>query len=392
MGASIHIPVKPSIWDWIISIGNNEKLRPKDLQQIDVWRTGESDPTVLQISKLSKRLNVPFGYFFLAEPLDDTPAVFAHRTVANAALPHPSRDLVDTIFFMQSIQDWAHQDSLDADAEPLPYVGSCKLNSVSVKELAQLIRKELKLSKLWFRETNSSLPPRDAFDRFREACEASGIIVMLNGVVGDNTHRALNPKEFRAFALIDAYDPLIFINRADSSTGQVFSLAHEVAHIWLGKEELYNESYQSQSNSPIEVLCNATAAELLIPQAYFVQEWRRSVASGMSDIQTIKSLTHKFPVSVVTVARRALDAGYINQADYEKVAAENLKQWEREQKKNTPSGGNYYNTKQSRLDHRFLARLKASVSEGRTTYSEAYKLTGSNRITFPKILEAIGVR
>lgn len=389
MSTTVRVPVKASIWDWVMRIGAYSNLTVADHEKIDLWRSGSENPTMRQISYMSKKLSVPFGYFFLKEPVDDTPQVFAHRTIANANLAKPSRDLVDTVFSMQSIQDWARQDSRDNDYAQLSYVGSCSIATITAQQLAHRIHQVLGLDERWFEAVSSPRLLSEAFTLLRQSCEQAGILVMLNGIVGDNTHRALNPQEFRAFALVDAYDPLIFINHADSRAGQLFSLAHEVAHIWLGVDELYNDNYLTQSNAPLEVLCNATAAELLIPNAAFIQEWKQSMSTGISEVQVIAQLAKVFPVSAVTVARRALDAGFIGQAMYDKIADESLKQWE--QKESTVSGGNYYNTKQSRLDHRFLARLSASISEGRTTYTQAYRLTGSNRTTFPKLLEAAGV-
>lgn len=348
MSTTVRVPVKASIWDWVMRIGAYSNLTVADHEKIDLWRSGSENPTMRQISYMSKKLSVPFGYFFLKEPVDDTPQVFAHRTIANANLAKPSRDLVDTVFSMQSIQDWARQDSRDNDYVQLSYVGSCSIATITAQQLAHRIRQVLGLDERWFEAVSSPRLLSEAFTLLRQSCEQAGILVMLNGIVGDNTHRALNPQEFRAFALVDAYDPLIFINRADSRAGQLFSLAHEVAHIWLGVDELYNDNYLTQSNAPREVLCNATAAELFTQNAGF--------------------------------ADHMIDG---------KVADESLKQWE--QKERTVSGGNYYNTKQSRLGPRFLARLAASISEGRTTYTQAYRLTGSNRTTFPKLLEAAGV-
>lgn len=128
----------------------------------------------------------------------------------------------------------------------------------------------------------------------RKHCTEAGIIVMLNGTVEDNTHRPLDPHEFRAFALIDEYAPLIFINRADSINGQIFSLAHEIAHIWLGKEEIYNDEYQQTDNSPIEVLCNAVAAELLVPQQEFSRQWRAAQAEGDAGYTVIDKIAQVF--------------------------------------------------------------------------------------------------
>ena len=391
MAASVRVPVNASIWDWVTRIGSLKGLSPDDQRNIERWRAGETDPTVNQLSQFSRKLRIPFGYFFLNEPIEDTPAVFAHRTIANAAIVKPSRDLIDTISDMQAIQDWVRQDALETGLERLPFVGSCPVGRVTVAMLAQKIRQVLGLSLKWFVKNGRSLSAEDAFATLRGCCDNAGVVVMLNGIVGDNTHRPLDAQEFRAFALIDEYAPLIFINRTDSRRGQLFSLAHEIAHIWVGAEEIYNDTYHYASNAPVEVLCNAVAAELLIPRSLFNERWQDAVRNCIDAPDAVEVLAREFPVSQVVIARRALDGMMISEQEYQSIVDKSRRHWD-VQKTSGGSGGNYYNTKQSRLDHRFLERLAASVSEGRTSYEEAYRLTGSNRKTFPKILDSMGER
>ena len=82
-------------------------------EQHQRWRSGASLPTVKDIRTISDRLQVPFGYFFLSQPIDDTPPVCAHRTIGSRDIDRkPSRDLVDTVYAMSALQDWARQDRL----------------------------------------------------------------------------------------------------------------------------------------------------------------------------------------------------------------------------------------------------------------------------------------
>lgn len=377
MSASARVPVNTSIWDWVTRIGSLKNLTPDDHRNIERWRTGESNPTVHQLTQFSRKLRVPFGYFFLKEPLDDTPPVFAHRTVANSAITEPSRELIDTLSDMQSIQDWARQDALETGLGRLSFVGSCTTGT-DATSLARNIRDVLNLDACWFVRGGRSLSAEDAFSLLRERCEDAGIVVMLNGVVGDNTHRPLDAREFRAFALIDEYAPLIFINRGDSRKGQLFSLAHEVAHLWLGAEEIYNDTSYYASNAPVEVLCNAVAAELLVPQKIFEARWRDAATECATEREAVMAVAKEFPASQVVIALRAMDNGLISEKTYQSITDESRRQWEKRESA-AKTGGNYYTAKQSRLDHRFMERLAASVSEGRTSYVEAYRLTGSNR-------------
>jgi len=197
--------------------------------------------------------------------------------------------------------------------------------------------------------------------------------------VNGNTHRQLNIDEFRAFTLVDEFAPLIFINGRDSWAGRVFSLIHEIVHVGIGVCSFFNaDFYASFGISPVETFCNAVSAETLAPNDVFMNKWFATQGSAESRTREIAGY---FRCSQTVIARRALDNALISDAEYQALARRATllsKQG---------SGGDFYKTKASRIDKRFLWALESRIAEGRTLYTEAYRLTDTNRTTFDKLVK-----
>lgn len=154
--------------------------------------------------------------------------------------------------------------------EVLSYVGSLK-NEKDVDAVSAAVRKKLDIDIAWFKQCRDA---DYAFKFIREKCEAIGILVMMNGVVGANTHRPLSLAEFRAFVLVDPYAPLIFINARDTVNGRLFSLLHEIVHVFVGTDNLFNAADGDEHFSKsTETLCNKVAVEVLMPKGDFLAFW-----------------------------------------------------------------------------------------------------------------------
>ena len=281
------------------------------------------------------------------------------------------------------IQDWMHDYVYRTEIQPLPIVSS-GAHDTSVEALAERIRNDLDIELDWYEQTRDS---DESFKYLREKSVAAGIIIMMSGIAGNNTRRSLNIEEFRAFTLIDDYAPLIFINATDTKNGRLFSLIHELAHVWVGQNSVFNGSeYIFNDQSYLETKCNAVAAEILIPRETFISMWKENHTEVTYDF--ICKLARHFRCSTIVVARRALDQRFITKNAYNEIV-DNVTTKSCEMKAISSTGGNYYATMATRLDTRFLFALASSVTDGTTLYTDAYRLTKTNRTTFNKLLETV---
>lgn len=223
-----------------------------------------------QLEKFAKATYAPIGFLFLPEPPVEQVPIPDFRTVGNRYIVRPSPDLLDTVYICQQRQEWYHDFARSEREDPLPFVGSVTLTT-NVEAAAARIRTALGFDV----EERRRMPTwTDALRRFLEQADAAGVLVMVSGVVGNNNRRKLNPDEFRGFALADDLAPLVFINGADSKSAQMFTLAHELAHIWLGQSALSDVGPVSFPSNEVEIWCNRVAAELLAPLTPLLQERR----------------------------------------------------------------------------------------------------------------------
>jgi Zn-dependent peptidase ImmA (M78 family) len=215
-----------------------------------------------------------------------------------------------------------------------------------------------------------------ALRALQKQAEESGILVVVSGIVGNNTHRKLDVEEFRGFVLVDAYAPLVFINGADGKAAQMFTLAHELAHLWLGRSTAFDLHNLQPANDKVEQACNRIAAEFLVPADELREFWKQASQKP----NRFEAIAWHFKVSEIVAARRALDLGFITQDDF----LEFYKKYRSQERVpgRSQEGGDFYATQKLRLGRPFAEAIVRAVREGRLLYDEAYQLTGLYGKTF----------
>lgn len=354
------------------------KIKP---EKVHNWeQTGKV--TFGQLEHLAQHTHTPIGHLFLKRPLKETLSIPDFRTVGDHTVGEPSPELLDTVQAMQRRQNWMRDELIEQGQEPLPFVGKFSLKD-KPEAVAADMRKQLGLQNNWAKEIGSW---QNALLELRRRVQDVGILIVLNGVVGNSTNRKLDPEEFRGFALSDEYAPLVFVNASDAKSAQMFTLAHELAHLWLGLDAVSGIDATLPASHRSEKFCNQVAAEFLIPGREFPAAWEEAELS----VAPFEQIARQFKVSPIVAARRALDLRYIDRDAFLAFYRDYVRA-ERKKKDSKKGGGNFILTQHVRVGERFGRAVITAAREGRLLYRDAFQLVGIGGATFDKFAKDLGM-
>ena len=381
----IRVPINSELLRWARERAGvaQEELLVK-FKRLPEWEDGRTHPTLKQAEAYARALHVPVGYLFLSKPPEEALPIPDFRTFTGNVATRASPNLLDTIYTCQERQSW-YRDSARVACEPdLGFVGSVSTEA-SPETVAAQMRKDLGFDLASRRECQTWT---DALRLLILQSDDVGILVMVSGIVMSNKRRRLDPTEFRGFALCDPLAPLIFVNGKDTKANQMFTLAHELAHIWLGATALSNlGALPGQGFRNEEVWCNAVAAEFLVPLDVLRSYLRRDEALP----EALSRLAHVFKVSSLVILRRLLDADWLTRERFNDA-------WVQEQERlrmlvrADSTGGDFHRTTVSRVGRRFAHALVVSTLEGRTLHRDAFRMLGIKKTrTFNSLGREVGV-
>lgn len=362
---SHRVKVAPKVISWAVAYSRREEYLRNKYPKLADWESGTVQPTYKQLRNFAKDSRVPIGYLYLPRPPTIETDVPDMRTVDNEPIGDPSPDLIDSIFACRRRQDWFVEYAKSNGLVELQFVGSFRVTDAA-ENAAEDMRRVIGFGS----EQRRSITRQEYRKSLVEAAESAGVLVMISGVVGNNTARTLDTTEFRGFALSDPWAPVIFVNSTDSLGAQIFTLAHELAHIWLGESAISAPDTSASPTHESELWCNTAAAEFLVP----LQELRRVL--GTSDpIQSLGQLGQHFKVSDQVILRRLDEAQAIDrwtfQTEYSRAVVR-----AQESDKGSSAGGNFYANVLTRVSRRFAERLYWETKSGATLCRDAYRLLG----------------
>ncbi|MGJ3234552.1 ImmA/IrrE family metallo-endopeptidase [Marivirga sp.] len=365
--------INSDIINWAITRAGNslEEFYQKN-PSVEEWIKGNKKPTIKQLEDFTHKVHVPFGYMFLSNPpKEDIPIPF-FRT-GKKMNDKVSLNVYHTIQLIGERQNWLTNYLKESEYPDLEYVGKYNERS-NYFEIVKDIRDSLKLPSNWASKMGTW---EEALDYLTLQIEEIGIIVNFNGIVGNNTRRKIPVEECRGFVLVNKKAPFLFINSADAKAAQMFTLIHELAHIWLGESAGFDNQQMLPANDPVEKLCDQVAAEFLVPELFLREKWKES--------KDVKYLSRIFKVSPIVIARRCMDLNLITKTAFFDFYNNYIKEYQFK-KDNQKSGGNFYATAKKRISLRFASFVNNAVNENNLLYRDAYRLTSLKGNTYEKFI------
>ncbi len=362
--------ISNSILEWIAhSQSKDVRILAQELvkseEKIDRFVNGIVNKA--QALRLAKLANIPFGFLFLDKPPEITRPTLPDFRNTQQAVPL-STDFYDTLEDINNKIEW-YKDFLKKEDiyNKLDFVERVDYKISEPEYVAQNIAKSIGFNIETdldsFRE--ESVYFKNLVTRF----ENLGILIFQNGIVKNNTKKPLSVNEFRGFAITDNYAPAVFINTKDSKNAQIFTLLHEVAHLWIGKEGV---SDWSVNDNATEAFCNEVAAHFLMPNDMFKQKWQteRKKFPNSDIYDTINVISKIFKVSrlattIKAVKLKLIASSYIN-------SVKNQHNGQQSKKANT--GGNPYKSYPLRNSTRLTKIILTQTINQHILISEAAKL------------------
>lgn len=375
-----HAQINPAMLRWArgrvgLDVSKAAAAAGVKPEQLARWESGDAFPTFRQAQDVAQALHAPFGFFFLQQAPMEEPLLPDLRTVGGAPVGKPSVDLLETVKQALQRQAWYIEYQQEQGVRPLPFVGKFQTDAAP-QTVAADIRAVLGVA------VEQGQTQWDDYHRaLIQAAERAGVLVMRSGIVGNNTRRKLDVGEFRGFAISHPLAPVVFINAADAPAARLFTLLHELAHLWFGSSGISNAEAGPMRRE--EAACNAVAGEFLAPAGLFKTLW----ADASADLRVrIAELARRFHVSQFVVVRRALDLGLIDRQTYSDFYLAELARFRQAEN----AGGSFYRNAGSKNSLRFAQAVVAEALSGRLLLRDAGKLLGVPPAKIRQFAETLG--
>ena len=371
--------INPSVLAWALDnsrlsrsdVASKVKVKPEKLA---LWEQDrQAPPPFAKAQALAKILRVPFGYFFLPDVPDDELPLPDFRSLEQSYRPTP--EFLQLLNDVLVKQDWYRDYLRESKGRPskLKFVDSFDI-SARVGDVAIDIRNTLSITP----ELRNGIGSwTEYLSTLTRHAESAGILVMRSSVVGHSTKQQVSTKEVQGFAITDSIAPVVFVNSGDFKAAQIFTFAHELAHVWIGQSAITNPDPTELGDNKIEAFCNQVATAVLVPRSEFLSAWDAGPP-------TLQSLARRFWVSTLVVLRRARELDRLTDAEFFDLRTEERSKMQKGKK---PSGGDFYRTLFVRMGATFTYTVIGEVHRNRVSLPDGARLLGLSGRTLVKFAE-----
>lgn len=369
----VRVPVSPEVLGWALDRSGDADAIADAMPKVREWITGDRQPTMKQLADFAARTGTPFGYLLLRRPPALTlPVPDFREGFAGSTPSEPSPDLLAVLHQSIRRQDWYRDYAIDNELAPVQQVGSAADKSAT--EAAADMRTALNYE---------AAARRGSWEAQRKylltAFEALGGLTVATSMVENNTHRMLDADEFRGFSLVDPLAPLVFVNTRQTLNGQIFTLAHEFAHVWRGAGGVSLEDTRSVPQSQIERWCNEVASEFLVPEADLRDRW--GALRGLELLDQLERLARTYKCGTLVILQTINRAGLRQFSDYDATYDAEVERLKAIATDRGDGGGVFMTNQPFRIGERLSRALIRDALNGRTALSEAVRLMSLKSVT-----------
>jgi Zn-dependent peptidase ImmA (M78 family)/DNA-binding XRE family transcriptional regulator len=350
-------------------------------ERLKEWENGQGQPTILQAQKLAAIYHRPFALFFLPQPPYDFTPLQDFRRKTASSLGTASTFILREI---RQKQAWV-KDFFEESGEPiLSFVGRFSIQNTPQAVAVDILR-TLEIDPTHYGE-------KSPMKEWIAKAEAKGIFITRTSNI--HSRMKLDSNELQGFAIADNLAPFIFLNTEDWNTAQLFTLVHELAHLWINQTGISNDIEPDPSTHserdpmhPVELFCNQVAAEALLPGELFDKLDKRI----FNDATSIYNGARKLEVSAFSLLYRAFSLKVVKLDQYRLLKSEVQKRFQEyvqlfEVEKNKEATyANPYRMRVNRNGQLFTRHVIDAFRSGFVSPTEASRLLNTPINKFPKL-------
>ena len=383
-----------------------------DIRDIKDLESGRVQPTLNEAYTLANCYGVPLNIFYFPPPKKSISDITDFRQFFKEKKGKTnksySKELRLLINKLQQRQNWLNGYFKEEKVKALSFVHSVKTNhhtqTTANKIVSSFFNSREKYLNFHREESLVKNIPRirkKAKERFLSTLikklGSYGIIVLK--CKGFNNENSIELKEVRGFVLSDKYAPFVFLHSEDHVTAQIFTLIHELVHLFIDESGVVGELSKNSSNKT-EKFCNQVASRFLLTERELSSHFNlkennnKLKMSKEKTIRIIKEVSNKFFISKLSVLLRLKEQGLITGSLFNSLWNEfhtQMKEWISKNKKKMAKqeGGNFYNTMLSRTNRSFIKIVYSAYQTKNITGSQASSLLNLKIDKFKNLIEHI---